>query len=237
MAGSSARHDSFGNRGTRHGPGRQRVGIDSAGVPREGCGPPLPDPMIQTHLNPVHPHPMSSIFSRCSRSCALAFLLLLPGIRAVAQAPAEPGPEHESLKRIAGEWIATIKSDGGDSKGTMVAKMDCGGLWLSTDFRGDFGGMPFQGRGLDGYDPATRKYVSVWVDSMITKPLLFEGTMDKAKKTLTKTAEGIGMDGKPAKYKSVTHHPDDDHQVFTMFMTGADGVEQKVVTIEYVRKK
>ncbi len=180
---------------------------------------------------------MNSIVSRHSRSFALSLLLLLPGIRAVAQGPASPGPEHESLKRLAGEWVATIKGEGGDSKGTMVSKMECGGLWLATEFKGDFGGMPFHGRGLDGYDPATQKYVGVWVDSMTTKPLLFEGTMDKAKKTLTMTADGIGMDGKPAKFKSVTQYPDDDHQVFAMYMVGSDGVEQKVVTIEYVRKK
>ncbi len=171
------------------------------------------------------------------RSWVLALVLLLPGARLMAQGPVTPGPEHEGLKRLAGEWVATIKGDGGDSKGVMIAKMECGGLWLATEFRGDFGGMPFHGRGLDGYDPATKKYVSVWVDSMSTKPLMFEGTMDKAKKTLTLTAEGPGMDGKPAKFKSVTHYVDDDHQVFAMYMVGSDGAEQKVAAIEYVRKK
>lgn len=180
---------------------------------------------------------MNFMLSSGSRACALALLLLVPGIRALAQGPASPGPEHKALERLAGEWIATIKDDAGDSKGTMVAKMECGGLWLATEFRGSFGGVPFHGRGMDGYDPASRKHVSVWVDSMSTKPMVFEGTMDKAKKTLTLIAEGIGMDGKPAKFKSVTQYPDDDHQVFAMSMIGADGVEHKVVSIEYVRKK
>lgn len=181
---------------------------------------------------------MNSNLLRHSWSCALAFLLLLlPGVRAVAQGPVAPGPEHEGLKRLAGEWVANIKGEGGVSRGTMVSKIECGGLWLVTDFKGDFGGMSFHGRGLDGYDPAAKKYVSVWVDSTITKPMFFEGTMDKAKKTLTLTADGIGMDGKPAKFKSVTHYPDDDHQTFTMYVTGADGAEQKMMTIEYVRKK
>lgn len=180
---------------------------------------------------------MKFLLSHGSRSCAVALLLLVPGLRALAQGAVSPGPEHKALERLAGEWIATIRGEGGDSKGTMVAKMECGGLWLATEFRGDFGGMPFHGRGFDGYDPASRKYVSVWVDSMTTKPLSFEGTMDKAKKTLTLIAEGIGMDGKPAKFKSVTQYPDDDHQVFAMYMIGSDGVENKVVSIEYVRKK
>ncbi len=171
------------------------------------------------------------------RAGFLALVLLLPGAHGLAQGPVTPGPEHEALKRLAGEWVATIKSDGGDSKGVMIARMECAGLWLATEFRGDFGGMPFLGRGLDGYDPATRKHVSVWVDSMSTKPLMFEGTLDKAKKTLTMTAEGPGMDGKPAKFKSVTQYVNDDHQVFAMYMVGSDGTEQKVVSIEYARKK
>ncbi len=40
-----------------------------------------------------------------------------------------------------------------------------------------------------------------------------------------------------AKVKMVTHMPDDDHQIFTMYIIGADGQENKVMTIEYTRKK
>lgn len=175
--------------------------------------------------------------SRLIRSIALASLLLLPGLRSAAQAPSGPGPEHDGLKRLAGEWTATIKGEGGDSKGVQVARMECGGLWLSVDFKSDFGGVPFQGRGLDGYDPVSKKHVSVWVDSMSTKPMVFEGTMDKARKTLTMHADGVGMDGKPAKFKSVTRYLDDDHHVFTLFVIGSDGAEQKMMSIEYARKK
>ena len=164
-------------------------------------------------------------------------LLGLPVLRAPAQAPASPGPEHAFLKRYAGEWTALIHSEGSEMKGTSSARMECGGLWLISDFKADFGGMPFQGHGLDGYDPATKKHISVWADSMITRPLLFEGTMDAATKTLTLTAQGVGMDGKPAKFRSVTRYPDDDHMNFTMYLTGSDGVEQKLMAIEYTRKK
>ena len=154
-----------------------------------------------------------------------------------AQAPVSPGPEHEALKKLAGEWTATVKSPEGEVPGTMTARMEMGGLWLSSEFRSTFMGQPFVGRGLDTYDPATRKHVSVWVDSMITRPLVFEGTMDPTRKTLTMTAEGTGMDGKPARFKSVSHYPDADHQHFTLYQVGADGSEQKMISIEYVRKK
>jgi hypothetical protein len=176
--------------------------------------------------------------SSLHQSLRLAFLILLSaGLTGRAQAPSGPGPEHEALKRLAGEWTATVKSPEGDTPGTMTAVMQCGGLWLVTEFKSSFGGVDFHGRGLDGYDPVSKKHVSVWVDSMSTKPLFFEGTLDKATKTLTMVADGIGMDGKPAKFKSLTHYPDADHYTFTLFQVGGDGQDQKMMTIEYTRKK
>jgi len=51
------------------------------------------------------------------------------------------------------------------------------------------------------------------------------------------TGEAPGPDGKPAKHKMVTHMPDDDHMTFTMYVVAPDGQENKVMTIEYTRKK
>src|SRR5262245_59333625 len=100
-----------------------------------------------------------------------------------------PGPEHEVLKRLEGNWTAVIKMDGNEAPATATYKMDLGGLWLISEFRGELFGQPFQGRGADGYDPEKKKYVSVWVDSMTTRPVLFEGTYDKEKKTMTMNGE------------------------------------------------
>lgn len=114
-----------------------------------------------------------------------------------------------------GEWAATVTGEMGESKGTTTAKLDCGGLWLVTEYRGEFFGQPFQGRGLDGYDPAKKQYVSVWVDSISTAPMIL-GTMDADKKVLTMRGEGPGQDGTPVKYKNVTEFTDHDHHKFTM---------------------
>lgn len=163
--------------------------------------------------------------------------ILLPSFATLGQAPPAPGPEHEILKKMEGTWTAKVKMGDNESPATVTYKLECGGLWLVSDFRADFGDMKFQGRGMDGYDPDKKKYVSVWVDSMSARPMFLEGTFDKEKKTLTMTGEGPGPDGKPAKQKMVTQHTDDDHHVFTMYVTGADGQEVKMMTIEYTRKK
>ena len=166
---------------------------------------------------------------------SLLFAFAMAHVTALGQS--SPGPEHEALKKLEGTWNAKIKMGEDESAGTMTYKMECGGLWLTSDFRGEFGGQKFQGRGVDGYDPAKKKYVSVWVDSMSTRPTLFEGTFDKEKKTLTMTGEAPGPDGNLAKHKMVTHMPDDDHQTFTMYILDSDGKENKIMTIEYTRKK
>lgn len=147
----------------------------------------------------------------------------------------KPGPEFEPLKKLVGTWDCDVKSMGQESKGTMVYKMDLGGLWLVGKFEGGFGGMKFEGRSLDSYDARKGKYVSVWVDSMGTTPLVSEGTYDKEKKTMTMTGEGPGMDGKMQKMKMVTEAKDDDTLVFNMYMGGSE--DQPMMTINYKRRK
>ena len=164
-----------------------------------------------------------------------ASFVFVPAV--LAQAPPQPGAEHQKLKELEGTWDAVIKMGPDESKGTVSYKMDLGGLWLVSDFQGDFGGQKFTGKGLDGYDPIRKKYVGLWVDSMSTSPVVSEGTYDKDGKVLTMTGEGPGPDGKPMKYKLTTEHKDKDTMLFTMFGPGPDGKEGPMFTISYKRRK
>ena len=167
-------------------------------------------------------------------------LCVLLGVSAAAaQEAPKPGPEHERLKKLEGTWDAAGKSplDGKDFKGEMVFKSVLGGLWLESSFNCTFGEMKFSGRGLDGYDPAKKKYVSIWVDSWSTVPMVSEGTYDEAAKTLTLTGEAPGEDGKPAKYKMVSKTIDDDSFAWSMAVILPDGKLHGVMSINYKRKK
>jgi hypothetical protein len=166
--------------------------------------------------------------------CAFALAALLAAPTVQAQEPPKPGPEHEVLKKLEGNWDLTMNAGGMESKGTVTYKMELGGLWLVGSLESDFAGTKFQGKGLDTYDPAKKKYVSVWADSMSATPMLMEGTYDKEKKTLTMTGDGPGMDGKPTKWKSVSEMTDDNTINFRMYM--GDGKEP-AFTITYKRKK
>jgi Protein of unknown function (DUF1579) len=168
--------------------------------------------------------------------CAV-IALVVPAVRAQPPGMPKPGPEHERLKKLEGTWDATVKTEQGESKGTMIYKMDLGGLWLVSDFKGEFGGQKFMGKGFDGYDPIKKKYVGVWVDSMSVAPMSGEGTFDKEGKVLTQIMEGPGMDGKMTKFKSVIEIKDPDTMVFTMSSADPQGKDQSMLTITYKRKK
>lgn len=150
----------------------------------------------------------------------------------------KPGAEHKKLAELEGTWNLTIDSGGAESKGKSTFKLECGGLWLTSDFQSDFGGMKFQGKGMDGYDPVKKKYVSVWVDSLSPAPMLFEGDFDAAGKQLTMTCNStLPGSTTPAIWRSVTKIIDKDNHTFEMYLKPKDGPEQKMMTVQYVRAK
>jgi hypothetical protein len=167
-------------------------------------------------------------------SCAVVLALALAVPSARAQEGVKPGPEHEYLKKMEGNWDLTMKFGDMQTKGTVTYKMGLGGLWLMSDLESELLGSKFNGHGMDTYDAASKKYLAVWFDSMGTRPLQMEGTFDKDKKELTLAGDGPGMDGKPTRYKSVTSMPDDNTINFAMFM--GDG-KDPAFTIVYKRKK
>ncbi len=153
---------------------------------------------------------------------------------ASAQAPQSPVKEHEELKAMEGEWDAVLKmADGSEMKGTSEFKMICGGMWLESNFKADFGGLPFHGRGLDSYDSTRKLYTSVWVDSMSGSPMMLTGT--KEGKVITMTGEGPGPAGM-VKYKTVSTHDSADKMTFKMSM-GEGKDEMEMMTVTYTRKK
>jgi hypothetical protein len=151
--------------------------------------------------------------------------------------PPKPGPEFAPLKHLEGTWDATIHMNGmPESKGTVTYRMGLGGLWLEGDFHGQFGGAPFQGKGLDTYDAAKKKYVSVWVDSMAPTPMISEGTYDQEKHEMVMTTDYPGPDGKLAKHRMVAKHTDPNTIEWKMYVAGKNGGETEMMKITYHRR-
>jgi hypothetical protein len=171
---------------------------------------------------------------------ALSVALLCLAAPALAQAPMPtPGPEHEMLKKDVGTWDATVEmftapgAAPSVSKGTETVTM-LGGFWQLSEFKSEMMGQPFEGRGTTGYDPAKKKYVGTWVDTMTPGYYTTEGTYDPAKKTLTATMVGPGPSGEAEKTKETTEWKDADTRVFTMF--AQDGTTP-MMRITYKRRK
>jgi hypothetical protein len=175
-----------------------------------------------------------------------ACLVALCPVISSAQEPEmpKPGPEHALLAKDVGVWDADVKmfmdptAPPQESKAVETNTM-FGDFFLKSEFKGDFGGMPFTGTGINGYDPFKKKYVGTWCDTFSPTMMLMEGTYDEKSGELTMTADTVDMTGKPAKAKMVTKHNPDGTRHFTMYMkseaTGPDWVKNMEVT--YTRRK
>lgn len=170
------------------------------------------------------------------RSLPLALLCVCASFTLWAQEPPTPGPQHKKLQELEGKWSFTLKAEGSESKGTCEYKSECGGLWVTSDFRTNFGDTKFQGKGLDGYDSAKKKYVSVWVDSMTTAPMIFEGDFDAKGEKMTMHATAAGPDAKMGVWRSVTTINERDTHTFEMFFKPQGGQEMQMMTILYKRE-
>ena len=185
------------------------------------------------------------------RVIAVASVLVAPAAPAFAQADHQgmppmpkPGPEHEIFKEDAGTWDAVVESymqpgaPPSKSKGVETNTLGCGGLCLITDFKGEMmPGMTFHGHGTSTWDPAKKKYVGSWVDSMSASLMVSEATYDPASKSFTGHMEAPDMTGKTVKMKSVVEYKAPDTRVFTMYAPGADGKEAITMRITYTKRK
>ncbi len=155
-----------------------------------------------------------------------------------------PGPQHEMLKKWAGEWNAkvTLQMDPSqppqveESTSTLTMLMD--GRYCQEVTSGHMMGQPFNGLGITGYDNVLGKYVSTWIDNMGTGILTSTGTPDASGKVITWVGlMADPMTGKVKTERMVTRIADDDHRTFEMYGVPPGGKkEMKMMTIEYSRK-
>jgi hypothetical protein len=157
----------------------------------------------------------------------------------------EPTKEHIWLQQFVGEWEteAEITMDPSQppmkGKGTESVRA-LGGFWVVGEGTGTMEGMPGTMKSVLtlGYDPAAKKYIGSWIDSMTSTYWKYEGSVDASGKTLTLDTEGpCPMKPGLVKFKEVTEFKDKDHRVFTSSILGDDGKWTKMVTVNYRRKK
>jgi hypothetical protein len=153
---------------------------------------------------------------------------------------ATPGEAHKELGRLVGTWRTTNKMWMGPgeptvSNGTSTYKWVLGGRYLQSQHIGDFGGMPFEGMGIDGYDKGQKEYFTLWFDTMGTGFMSLKGRPSTDGKGLTFT--GTVFD--PSQMREVNVREEsrwlnDNKYIFTMFMDmpGPDGKSQETKVLE-----
>lgn len=184
------------------------------------------------------------------RFARLIVALVVLSVPAAAHAQAEqmppmpkPGPEHAVLKMDEGTWDAVVEIMPGPgaqpmtSKGVEVNTVGCGGLCLISDFKGEAMGMPFMGHGITTWDPAKKKYVGSWTDSMSLGIAHGESAYDAATRKWSGWLEGPDATGKVMKSRSTGEMPDANTRIMTMYATGPDGKEMQSMKITYTRRK
>jgi hypothetical protein len=182
----------------------------------------------------------------------LSFLLVTSGVWNVSMAQedpesmfAKPTPEHEILKRDVGVWDATVTFHMGPpgtpatvSKAVETNRLLDGGLWLLSEYQGEFAGRAFLGRSTVGYDPALKRYVGAWVDNASARLMTMRGTYDEASGTLTMMTEGVDpATGKLVPQKHETIYKDEETRIHRMSQPGEGNKDVVMMEIVYKRRK
>lgn len=156
---------------------------------------------------------------------------------------ATPGTPHQLLERMAGSWNTRFTSwmepdqPPIELSGTCHQQMILDGRFLKQEYNGEMKGEPFNGFGVMGYDNHTRKYVSIWMDTMGTAIMLFEGTAGEDGKSITQTARYDDPVQGPMEWRSVTTIVDDFTLTMEMYTTSKSGKEMKMMEGTYSRKR
>jgi len=157
-----------------------------------------------------------------------------------------PGEMHKMLAASNGTWsgettvweyegAAPIKSTG-----IAVNTMIMGGRYQSSKHTGNMMGMPFEGQSITGYDNASKKIVSSWIDNWSTGIMMMEGNWDAATKTMTMTGTmpDICRPGKQCTMREVFTVIDDNTQKMEMYSADPKtGKDYKMMEIKLSRKK
>lgn len=158
---------------------------------------------------------------------------------------ATPGDVHKMMASWDGKWDAETSSwwsaDGPPSmsKATCTSRMILGGRYQETMFAGNMMGAPFEGRGLLGYDNATKQFTSTWTDNMGTGVMVLKGTWDEATKSINlkgKMVDASTGDGVERPFREVYKVVDATHHTMEMYCYGPDAKEFKTMEIKLTKK-
>ncbi len=153
---------------------------------------------------------------------------------------AKPGPEHQMLASLTGEYTATVKFWPAPDAPPQVSTHDYSAhmmfdRYLMEEYEGEMLGQMFNGIGLVAFDNVEKHYVSAWIDNMGTGIMTMTGDMDESGRAITMWGKYMDpLTGEMAKTKSVVSLTSDTERTYEMYMVAGDA---EIKTMEITLKK
>jgi Protein of unknown function (DUF1579) len=154
----------------------------------------------------------------------------------------KPGPEHQKLQPLIGDWTFTLKlwTDPSQSpaelKGTVERKWIMDGRFVQETVKGEANGKSFEGLGLIGYHSGEKKFSTVRACGLCGTISHGYSTFDSAgTKLVCATEECCPLTGQKIKGRDEVTIESNDRIVTNIYKT-IEGKEAKVIEIVYTRK-
>ena len=154
-----------------------------------------------------------------------------------------PGPMHHWLASFTGTWEADVisymdptKPD--TSKLIQTYSMILNGLYQEARLTGSMMGMPFEGRSINGFDNAKKKFQTTWMDSFSSGFTYMTGDYDSTSKTLNlKGTQSNPSTGEDMGIREVMKIIDENTYTLVMYGDAPGGKEIKFMEGTFKRKK
>jgi Protein of unknown function (DUF1579) len=177
-------------------------------------------------------------------SLAAGLLLLLCSRSLSQQADAaRPGPVHQQLAKLAGEYTTVSKfqinpsATAQESQGTSKITSILGGRFLMQDNRGQLLGQAAAGLHLIGYNNGAKQYEGTWVYTGSTSIMQLTGTSEDRGKTIELTGTYEMEKGRKTTLTVIMRFIDEDHFTEDLIAKTPDGKKGPTLETSYTRKK